>query len=92
VTATAIVPTGVVIVCCGDHRPGGCCDAVDCAPCCPECPTCAVVQARTPEQRAADAAAHRALLVHLIEWARDVRFDLWGREAPPWSSTSTSLS
>ncbi|MEU4444873.1 hypothetical protein AB0K14_03330 [Actinosynnema sp. NPDC050801] len=80
---TALVPTGRVLVCCGEHLPGGCCDAEDCAPCCPECPACPVVQARTPDQRAADAAAHRELLLALTEWANDIRSHPIRREAPP---------
>ncbi|GAA3890365.1 hypothetical protein GCM10022243_64070 [Saccharothrix violaceirubra] len=80
---TAIVPPGRVLVCCGDHLPTGCCDAEDCAPCCPECPTCVVVQARTPEQRARDAAAHRDLLLALAAWAEDIE-----KGAPPWPTSS----
>ncbi|TCO64364.1 hypothetical protein [Actinocrispum wychmicini] len=90
-TAKALVPTGVVVVCCREHRSAGCCEPEGCAPCCPECPTCAAVQTRPPEQRAIEAAAHRALLATLAAWVRDVRVTLWEREAPPWSSTSTSL-
>ncbi|WP_091456881.1 hypothetical protein [Actinokineospora iranica] len=82
---TALVPTGLVLVCCGEHRASGCCDVDDCAPCCPECPTCVVVQARAPAQRAADAAAHRDLLLALAAWAADI-----GEGAPPWPTTSTS--
>lgn len=72
-TATALVPTGVVVVCCGEHLPGGCCTPIECAPCCPECPACPQVQARTPGQRAADAAAHRLLLAVLAAWAHEIR-------------------
>ncbi|WP_424183829.1 hypothetical protein ACOBQX_17880 [Actinokineospora sp. G85] len=83
---TALVPIGRVVVCCGGHLPTGCCDAVDCAPCCPQCPTCEVVQTRTPEQRAADAAAHRDLVLVLAAWADDV-----GKGAPPWPMSTSSL-
>lgn len=36
----ALVATGIVTVCCGDHHAAGCCDPEDCGPCCSECPTC----------------------------------------------------
>jgi hypothetical protein len=87
-TSAALVPIGRVVVCCAEHHPGGCCDVEDCAPCCPECPTCAVVQARTPAQRATDAEAHRALLLVLAEWVRDIRSHPWRREAPSWPTSS----
>lgn len=52
----------VVNVCCGDHRPAGCCDE-NCAPCCPECVTCPEVHLLTVEQRAANAGVARERLV-----------------------------
>lgn len=52
----------VVTVCCGDHRPAGCCDE-NCRPCCPECVTCPEVHLLTVEQRAANAAAARERLI-----------------------------
>ena len=58
----ALVRTGVVTVCCGDHRPAGCCDE-NCMPCCPECVTCPEVHLLTVEQRAANARAARERLV-----------------------------
>lgn len=54
----ALVRTGVVTVCCGGHRPAGCCDE-DCRPCCPECVTCPEVHQHSPEQRAANARRFR---------------------------------
>lgn len=87
-TTAALVPTGVVLTCCGDHWPAGCCDVEDCAPCCPECPTCPVAQARTPAQRRADAAAHRALVLDLIAWRREIDTWPWRWEAPPWPTSS----
>ncbi len=54
--------TGVVTVCCGDHRPVGCCNE-DCTPCCPECVTCPEVHLLTAAQRAANAAAARERLM-----------------------------
>lgn len=87
-STTAIVPTGFLITCCGDHSSAGCCDRDDCAPCCPECPTCPVVQARTPAQRHADAAAHRALLLDLIAWRDEIRTPARRWEAPPWPTSS----
>ncbi|MFJ5984217.1 hypothetical protein [Lentzea sp. NPDC092896] len=51
---TALVRTGVVTVCCGGHRPAGCC-ADDCTPCCPECVTCPEVHLDSSEHRAAAA-------------------------------------
>ncbi|MCP3799766.1 hypothetical protein NLX83_10900 [Allokutzneria sp. A3M-2-11 16] len=87
-TVAEIVSTGRVTVCCGAHSTRGCCDPADCAPCCPECPTCAVVQSRTPAQRAVEAVAYRVLLADLVEWARDIRTAPTGREAPPWSTSS----
>ncbi len=53
-----LVRTGVVTVCCGDHRPAGCCDE-NCQPCCPECVTCPEAHQLTPEQRAANARVFR---------------------------------
>ena len=72
-TGTALVPTGLVVICCGMHQPGGCCTPTECAPCCPECPTCVEVWSRTPAQRADDAGAHRMLLSLLAAWAREIR-------------------
>jgi hypothetical protein len=89
-TTTALVPTGVLVTCCGDHQPAGCCGWDECAPCCPECPACPTVQARTPAQRRADAAAHRALLFDLIAWRHEIDTPPWGGEAPSWASSSTS--
>ncbi len=54
----ALVRTGVVTVCCGGHRPAGCCDE-NCRPCCPECVACPEVHQLTPEQRAANARVFR---------------------------------
>lgn len=65
-----LVAAGVVVACCGDHLPGGCCAAVDCVPCCPECPTCPVLAALDPAERAAEVARHHRLLAALGEWAR----------------------
>jgi hypothetical protein len=87
-TATAIVPTGVVVICCGDHRLGGCCDAVDCAPCCPECPTCPTTQHNPPALRAGEAAVHRALLADLAEWAHNIRRAPWTPEVSVWPTSS----
>lgn len=61
----------VVTVCCGGHRPSGCCDE-NCVPCCPECVTCPEVHLLTVEQRAANAAAVRERLMLgrvLRDWA-----------------------
>jgi hypothetical protein len=92
---TALVSTGVLVTCCGDHLTGGCCDRDDCAPCCPECPTCPVVQARTPTQRRSDAEAHRALLLDLMMWREEIRTPPWAPprsgEASPWSTTAITL-
>ena len=41
---TALIPTGIVTVCCGLHKRGDwgtCCTTDDdCTPCCERCPTC----------------------------------------------------
>ncbi|GHH57416.1 hypothetical protein [Lentzea cavernae] len=70
--SAALVRTGVVTVCCGGHRPSGCCDK-NCAPCCPECVTCPEVHLLTPAQRtlnAATAREQRALKVVEQWWAQ----------------------
>lgn len=49
-----------VTVCCGTHRPDGCCDPDDCGPCCPECLACPEQAQWTPERRREAAAVMRA--------------------------------
>lgn len=71
-TGTAIVATGKVTVCCGDHiaGPGACCEPFDCGPCCPECPTCPAVTNWTPVQRRTEARAHRQFTADMIRCHR----------------------
>jgi hypothetical protein len=75
---TALVPTGIITICCGNHEtgpPGSCCEN-DCSPCCPECPTCPTVQAWTPAERRRAAAERRILWADAITLHRAAR-DTW---------------
>jgi hypothetical protein len=73
VTGTALVPLGIVTVCCGFHRPHDCCDPLDCGPCCPECPTCPTVATWTPEYRKTRARECRAWTVELLTRFQEIR-------------------
>lgn len=63
---TALVPTGVVTVCCGLHKRGdwfSCCRIEDCLPCCEQCPNCPDPVLSKGFRREADQLAYLALAV-----------------------------
>lgn len=94
-TTTALVSTGIVNVCCGSHRPAGCCDPDDCSPCCAECPTCPLYKHWTPEQRRAAVARWREYLAELLDmqraanraWAQHRRNIAVGTPTPIYATT-----